>query len=568
MPTIADLADKKSESAGSPSIWEAMAKYRRLSGTLALTIVPAIFLFVTIQLTNVSGPTWLSSNFENNYPYLFNSLLLIEGRFSNWVDHPGTTTQIFGAAVLRASEPGSSDQIVDAVIGNPEKFIKRIHRTLLFFSTAALWLFPWLTALRIQSYIKALLLQVPSLFFVTLLHYTIWFSSDLMLVPWSVAGLCLSVELVHLRRKGAPQTLPAVLAGIVCALGILTKLTFFPIILIVFVSCRGLRNRLIAGGSFLLAASVVALPIYPRLANLFRWTADLASHTGGYGNGQVGFTQPNILWNGACTLISNEPMILWVPVLATIAALTLHRFRPNTAKTGGEQPIVGLVLVVFGLQVVGFILVAKHAGYHYLIPLYLSTGLNLVLLHEAIPSSKRFSIPAGLGATTLGGLLIWPLSCSTAGTMANYFSLGIWRKQQLSMYDRAKRLVKNDLRIDYFRSSSPEFAAYYGYLCVPDNDDPSGESLGSLLAKRYPRAMFTVGFDPDMKFYTFTQEFDPASLERKYGRFYLFGNHSDGLFNKDHLMPIPGTDQKDIKEIDNGGYIYLDEWNGSDAGSK
>jgi 4-amino-4-deoxy-L-arabinose transferase-like glycosyltransferase len=97
--------------------------------------------------------------------------------------------------------------------------------------------------------VKALLLQVPSLLFVTLFKYTTWFSSDLMLVPWCVAGLCLAVELTHVRFSGGVQTRTAVLAGIVCTLGIFTKLTFFPILLILFAACHGWRTRLIAGGS-------------------------------------------------------------------------------------------------------------------------------------------------------------------------------------------------------------------------------------------------------------------------------------------------------------------------------
>ena len=63
-----------------------------------------------------------------------------------------------------------------------------------------------------------------------------------------------------------------------------------------------------------------------------------------------------------------------------------------------------------------------------------------------------------------------------------------------------------------------------------------------------------------MEFYTFTRELTPDSFVAGRERFYLFGNHSDGRYDKDHLMPIPGLDPKDMREIDSGGYIYLDEW--------
>lgn len=131
---------------------EPLFRWRLIPGrqfrlALGLGIVPTIFFFVAFQLTKACGPTWLSNKFENNYPYLFNSLLLVDGHSPSWIDHPGTITQIFGAAILRLTEPGSRDHIVTPVLDNPDKFIKRTQRSLLLFATGGLWLFPWLMAL-------------------------------------------------------------------------------------------------------------------------------------------------------------------------------------------------------------------------------------------------------------------------------------------------------------------------------------------------------------------------------------------------------------------------------------
>jgi hypothetical protein len=550
---------EKREAPTHTSAWASLL--RHLAGGLALGMVPGVFLFVTLQLTRVSGPTWLASNFENNYPYLFNSLLLIKGQPVYWVDHPGTTTQLFGAAVLRVSEHGSGDRIVSAVINDPDKFIKRIHRALLIFSVASLWLFPWLTALRIQSYITALLLQAPSLFFVTLLRYAIWFGSDLMLVPFCIAGLCLSVMLMHQRRDSRQGPLLPVLAGIVCALGILTKLTFFPIALIVFASCRGLRNRLLVAGSCLLAAAVAGIPIYPRLGWLVYWIVKIASHTKRYGAGELGFTQPDILWHGASMLISNEPMILWVPLLATIAAFALQFVGGRRTRALGYYPLAGSILMLFALQFLGFVLVAKHPLPHYLIPLYLSIGLNLVALYEAIHSSKMFSVRALFGTVALLGLLVWPLYDSSRNT-ANYCSFyKDWCRQQVSMYRRVKSLTKDDLRIDYYRSSSPEFAAFFGNLYVNYTFSP-------LLRKLYPNAMFAIHLDSDLVFFTFGAMLAPASGVQGHQQFYLFGNHDDSRFDKDHLPQFSDMGPTNMEEIDRGGGVYLDKYTRSDAAAK
>src|SRR5271166_3078978 len=79
-----------------------LGKRELVLSLVCFSVIPAIFLFVALQLTKVSGPQWLGSNFENSYTYLFNSLLIVKREPPFHVDHPGTTTQVFGAAVLEA----------------------------------------------------------------------------------------------------------------------------------------------------------------------------------------------------------------------------------------------------------------------------------------------------------------------------------------------------------------------------------------------------------------------------------------------------------------------------------
>jgi hypothetical protein len=308
---------------------------------------------------------------------------------------------------------------------------------------------------------------------------------------------------------------------------------------------------------------LVAIPIYPRLSSLMDWCLELVSYTGPYGTGDPGFTRPDLLWQGASMLLSTEPMILWLPLLSTLVTLILLCAGNGGIQAGGRPPLIRIALVLFGLQTVGFILVAKHAGPHYLIPLYLSTGLNLALLYEAVRLQKRWSVPACFGALALAGLLICPLGGSIKGTTALLRWFSTWRRDQLAMYQRAKTTTKNDLRIDYYRSSTPEFAAFFGNAYTQglfDNGYTKENYFGPFLEKRYPSAMFALFFSPDMEFYTFTQELSPHAMASTHNRFYLFGNHSDAHYDKDHLMPIPGLDPKDMREIDSGGYIYLDEW--------
>src|SRR5271167_4645318 len=103
------------------------------------SILPIIFLISALQLTKSAGPQWLGSNSDPCYPYLLNSVLLLKGQPPAYTDHPGTTTELFGAACLRLSSLESKHKLVNDVLDDPEAYLKRIHRALLWFTGFVLW---------------------------------------------------------------------------------------------------------------------------------------------------------------------------------------------------------------------------------------------------------------------------------------------------------------------------------------------------------------------------------------------------------------------------------------------
>src|SRR5260221_10664462 len=172
------------------------SKLRALAVGLLFLVIPLMFVFAVIQLTKAKGPQWLPYTFENPYSYLFNSLLLVKGQAPYCIDHPGTTTQVFGAIVLRASSLASNDDLIKTVLQRPEYYIQILHWALLIFTVLVLWLMPWLTAQALGNRTIGILIQAPSLFFGTLLWYGVLFGPDLMLVPFSIAAICCCALLV------------------------------------------------------------------------------------------------------------------------------------------------------------------------------------------------------------------------------------------------------------------------------------------------------------------------------------------------------------------------------------
>jgi hypothetical protein len=522
---------------------------RKLVLSLVLfAVIPAIFLLVALQLTRVSGPQWLGSNFENSYVYLFNSLLIVKGEAPFHIDHPGTTTQVFGAAVLEASQYGSGDKLIQAVLHDPEKFLRRLHRALLAVCVLTIWIFPWLTALRIGSYVKAALLQFPILFFNTIWYYSIWFGSDLTLVACSIAAVSLCIILLSEREGGTQKQLTLVLAGVICGLGIATKLTFCPLILITLLCCRSLRSFLIFGSGFLGAAAIALMPIYSELPRVFQWTLRLAIHSGHYGSAGVGFATAHYLTD-VTTLLSAEPFIWLVPTLATgtIVCLTLYPGWKSLPSSG--RRLVSNACIVFVAQVVSFAIVAREAAFHYLVPLYVSTGLNLAFLWQLMQTRGRQRKMRASAAILLLCLLLFGVSGLIFRVPALCQILRTTRLSQLAMYSRVKKETENAVRVDYYRSIGPEFAMWFA-------NDLSRRTFADILDGQFPKALFYNVFDGN--FETFGDSIKPEDVLKKYDHLFFFGNRTNP--GRADSGSLDSFNANKLKVIDGQGQYVLEEW--------
>jgi hypothetical protein len=532
-------------------------------GLLCL-MIPTVFLITMFQLTRAKGPQWLPPTFENPYAYLFNSLLLIDHQAPEHTDHPGTTTQVFGAAVLRASSNQPDELLIRSVLEQPEKYLRNLHRALLIFTALALWLLPWITALAVRSYLLGLLIQTPALFFRCLPNIGVVFGSDLMVVPFSIAAVCCCSLLIAptatlnqleiLFGIGARATgttyirtiaIPAVsaLAGLACALGIATKLTFFPLILISLFCCHRFRNLATFSAAFIVSLAVALLPIYPKLAKLATWTLNLGTHNGKYGQGEVGL--PNVVqwFESSYSLFKEDPLVVTIPVVAGIGIAALSFFKPG-AKTASRSISWRTAFPLLGIQILCFFAIAKHPAPQYLIPLCISTGLSLVLLFYILRSASG-AVIRRVGWAILAGLLFLGSLRFINMTSALYAEMREDRLDLLRLYQHAKQITQNDVRVDYYFSDSPLFPLCYGNFC-------SRGVFGPILASQHPNVLFFDVFS--RRFQTFTEFIQPETVLREYDHLYFLG--SPDLFPKG----VPGFDPEKFETIDDADDFYLQKW--------
>jgi hypothetical protein len=488
---------------------------RLLDGAI-LSIAPLIFFALGLLWSKGEGPNWLGRNFENSYPYLLNSLAIVKGRSPVWVDHPGTTTQIFGAAILRASVAGSPKRhLFNAVLANPEPYIALICRTELIFSCLLLWLFPWWAATRCGTRIVGVLIQAPVFFFHGIVEYIGWFGSDLMLVPMSIAAVSIGAALIKEEFSRNQKAATVAAMGIVCGLGIATKLTFFPIILIALFLCRGGKNRFIFGCTLLGTCAVTFVPIYPSLARLFKWSIALSAHSGYYGSGPVGFPSPQSYLRDLSWLVQAEPCLWMIPAGAVLAITVAIARVFRTPKHPYARLLIGITAVVLAVQVFSFLAITKHPRVHYLFVLEITLGFDLFLLFETIrmtDNRRWIGMTSGFILIALLGVGVWH-GAETLGSGYRLLRSGV--KKELAFYKLAKRRAGNELIVGYYRTLLPEFA-----LCFANHF--SGRIFAQNLQDLYPNALFYDIFRS--RFETFTESFDSATMEQRYHHFFLLGD--------------------------------------------
>jgi hypothetical protein len=528
------------------------------------SIIPALFLIATFKLTRANGPQWLPPGFENSYSYLLNSLLVVKGQPPYHIDHPGTTTQVFGAIVLRTCSLKSADELIDSVLRDPERYTGYIHRALLIFTFLSAWICPWITAVLLRNYIFGLLIQAPILFFQSVLSFGAWFCSDLMVVPFCIASVCVccldmapsrAVEKDHSGRgRAAGRTrinllikVPAlsILSGLVCAFGIVTKLTFFPLVLISLLLSRSWKSLIAFAAAFALGLAAALLPIYSQLPRLGDWIMKLATHSGEYGSGSVGLPQSGDYLNGILTLLADEPLVAIIFIAATITILVLL-LGTTTDNRPSSAILLQVTIRLFAGQLISFLALAKHPyGSNYLIPLCLGTGLNLVCLLYALRISGSSVTGKLLGSCVLIGLLALGFGNFAISTPKTYAEAQRQMIEELRLYRHAQQLTKNDTRVDYYFSDSPEYALSFG-------NDIAGRFFSPILARLYPNVLFLNTFTG--RFQTFSQfEIPPVQIQKRYDDLYFLGDPT-------YFPSGTGFDPKTFETIDHANTYYLQRW--------
>ncbi len=335
---------------------------------LALAML-AVFTALYLWFAPLNGPHFLIGDFDPDYAYLFNSLNLATGRGPWHVDHPGVTAQLLGAGALWLTcfAAASGQTLTDAVLLNPELFMRGIN--LMFYSlfTLASLVFLW-AGWKVFNKNRLLTLACASVpFFALAVNHVSHIAYHLSrLMPesllWTSSLLFFAVFLLHFgaERDGREHWWLPCLYGLLSALTIGLKVTFFPLPLVAFILCLK-RPRYLAlfMASGALCFGLLTLPLWGRKDYIASWFSRLLTHSGQYGGGEQNFANWNNVLQAARFMLFNRGTYLAIMGLGLVALFTGGR----TPKDSFWRRLLAAMLLASACSI---LISLKHFSGHYI----------------------------------------------------------------------------------------------------------------------------------------------------------------------------------------------------------
>jgi hypothetical protein len=444
-------------------------------------VIPAIIAWMTLTIYTARGPSFTTNCPDPEYAYLFNALGIAEFHPPDHTDHPGTTVQTVGAVVLGAAHVVRSPAALtlrDDVLTHPEAFLRVYQHALLAIYACVSVAAGWLVFRSTRRLVPALIIQATPFFsYQAVVGLTRVDPEPLLLT----AGIALSAGIFAMLST--PQRYPkrwAVGLGAVCGLGMATKVIFAPLALVPLVAFATMRQRIVYVLSTAAALVLGVLPMLPGLGRTLRWLWGMVTHTGDYGAGDKGLADwaayPGHVWG----LVTGEPLVAPIAVVAAVAGLLALRAGPRTDPAASRRHRT--LLAVVGTQLALLVIVGKQPRAHYLVPAISLCGLTVALLWslaagEQAPgrSPKPRAIAATAAAvvlTIVAGVREWRIVGAQAA------GLVVYREHTLQVAARCDAQPDRSL-VRAVRSSSPGAALHYGNLFA-------GQRFSQDLRRLYP----------------------------------------------------------------------------------
>ncbi len=344
--------------------------------SLVLWLLPVAFTLLLMAMLAASLPLWQVFNLDPDYYYLFNGLLVLEGRAPTDLGHPGTPVQVLIGAVLRLMHPFTpTAEIIDIVLHQPEKHLLVATLVLYPFVTVALYVLGRSFQRFTGSLWPALLAQSAPFLSMIIPKFSLHPKPEPFLI---VAACFLVAASLKAAKADRLEDRHGVLLGIAMGFGIAIKLQFAVLGVVPLLLLDRRRLFLVYPAATIVAFFVFVAPALPSYEIFLDWWGRVLTHSGAYGTGAASVVDPR-QYPRTILKIFGSKIIFTATILAMLVVLAAY-FRMRRRGVMAANPLARLAIGMILAQVLTVIVVAKQSAAHYLIPALMLTGPTLAVL--------------------------------------------------------------------------------------------------------------------------------------------------------------------------------------------
>lgn len=457
-----------------------------------LLIIPMMFIGVAIAFATQMYPIYANTPFYGQdpaYQYLFAGVDILLGNAPAHNDHPGTPLQSLIALTIaivwyvRNIFGAIEQDIFVSVLATPELYLLSVSAVVVILNSLAIYFLGKQIFKVTHKYTAAAVCQMAPLIFVLVSpnilypapESLLWCISLSLLAVLAPALLGDTVETNVVNRK------MAVIAGFFCGIGLAVKVTFLPLVGLLFI-LRSWRLIVLSGLALVASWFIGVLPIYSRLGKMFDWLHKVMNHTGLHGEGQAAMFDMKQFMGNFAYVRNMFPLLdiaIWLLILISFFGLmkfVLKNRRSadqistnNLSRVKQANKYAWATAFVLSLVIVSqAIMVAKHPGPTYMIPALPLTVIAAVwFLHtqKFIPLSKLVQKVLGVLAFAFFAYQSVTSSVSAYKMIEANHSRGAQANQLVL---DAMKQFKNPVLIGTFNCTLPGCALWFGQLMTPE----------------------------------------------------------------------------------------------------
>jgi len=509
---------------------------------LFLLVIPGVVFALSLVFADINGPYYLGQNSDPEYVYLFNALNIAKFEAPRHTDHPGTTLQVLGATVIRASHYfAGGDSLVEDVLSRPEHYLRLMNILLILLYSMTLFAVG-LKGYRVSGRLMvALLLQTSPFLFPTIFASLTRVHPETLLI--SLCNIVIIILLDQVYPDSEKKSVnKALWLGLAAGIGIVTKITFAPVFLLCIFFLSTTRSRLLFLFSATLSGFIFLLPAIGSLKRMGLWIVALLTHKGYYGAGESGFVDLSLAAGFLKECVQNEPIFFFVFLLLSV--ITIYSAINNSkTRSHTKNQLIGFCL--FNLTMI--LMVAKHPRIHYLIPLLGLIILNIVIVINRLQVLDIIEIRKSAQAGAV--IVVLFLSGLQVGS---FLKMAKEKKELASLQLAAAHFAdllkeKNLYVMSSYRSSNLMFALYLG-------NGFAGNLYGDKLSEMYPNSIFYSVWRNQL--YSFNRRLSFASLQTNISKYVIQGSY---LFSEPRYSPPPPLGMKYVtmKKFGEEGFYRL-----------